>query len=485
MALQPVNLFGMGLKADSSVIASESRLNCYYEIRQSDTGSTIVARDTPGYSRIYIPAELTPTGARVVNGVLYFTTGNALYSTDLSGEVAYLAAGSFGSPYASMSDNYIQLMIVDGSDSWIYDIASGVLTAITDVNFPAGAKNVCFISGRFVCPKPNTREFYCSAPLDGLTWSYLGSLPMFGTKEQASDPLFTVTAHNGIMTLWGDSTVEFWQDAGLSPVPFQYIQGTTQSYGTKSQYSIAQVNDATYFLGHGAQGGWAVFSVKGYTVSKVSTPDIEDILADWVKQGASFRYTHGVTFSTHGHDFYMLNDTGYGTLLLDTTTGLWSRMLSGNSSNSQMGQTSVSHVAVFSVLYQGASVFIGQEQTPFGVFDQTQNSEAGVSIQRQITTKHLRNGGNEFAISELVLLMDTGEVPLNQDYKISLEVSRDGGRTFGSPRPRTLGLTGQYKEPRVKWDRLGSARDFVFRLTMTDPIPFVIAGAEWELSVNQ
>ena len=89
----------------------------------------------------------------------------------------------------------------------------------------------------------------------------------------------------------------------------------------------------------------------------------------------------------------------------------------------------------------------------------------------------------EFAISELELQMDTGSVPLGASYHISMEVSRDKGRTFGSPRSRTLGLIGQYKTPRVKWDRFGSSRTFVLRFSMTDPIPFVIASEAIETTV--
>lgn len=494
MALTPVNLFGMGLHADSSVLASENRLNCFYDIRQSDAGTTITVRGTPGSYTIPLDPAYQVNGIYVVNNVLYFTATGGLYSCTLDGTVSFLAPGSFGYPYTLWADNYVQLMLGPDYNGffYIYTIGTGVLTKITDVNFPPNqtpavkVQSIAYLSGRFVAVAYATRNAYCSAALDGLTWTYL-SLPMFFVKQQASDPLFAVSAQNGILAMFGGDTIEFWQDAGLTPVPFQYITGSAQAYGTKSLYSIAQVNDATYFLGHGKQGGYAVFSIKGYTVKKESTPDIDDVLADWAANGATFRYTHGIAFNSHGHDFYMLNDLGTGTLVLDTTTGLWNRMIYGNTLNPAIG--AVGSLATFSVLYQGLNVFMGgsimNTQAGVYVFSQTTYSDAGLSIQRQVTTKHIRNGGNEFSITELVLQMDTGEVPLTQDYHITLEISRDGGRTFGSPRPRTLGLTGQYENPIVKWQRLGSAKDFVLRFTMTDPIPFVIAGAEMETSVNQ
>ena len=486
--MQPVNLFGLGLHADSSVLASENRLNCFYDLRTTETGKTITVRGTPGSYPLVADPNMQPSGLHVVNNILYFVTPLGLFSLDTGGVLTYLASGPVGHPYCMMADNYIQLMIVTGSEGWIYNIGTGVMTQITDVNFPATTRNVTYASGRFLCVKRDTREVYCSDQLDGLSWTSALGLPMFFTKEQSSDPAFTCVAQNGIVAVFGLDTIEFWQDAGLSPVPFQYIPGTTQGYGCKSRFSIKAVNDTTYFLGHGPQGGMGVFAIKGYTVTKVSTPDVDDIIKQWEVNGATFNYTHGTAYNAHGHDFYELTEGVFspniGSLLYDATTGIWSTTCTDNTNNSQNPAPKV-HDVFISTLFNGQVVFRAENGSA-GIYAMDVNAynDSGAPVQRQVTTKHLRNNGNEFAISELVLLMDTGEVPLGQDFHITLEVSRDGGRTFGSPRPRTLGLTGQYKEPRVKWDRLGSARDFVLRFTMTDPIPFVIAGAEWETSVN-
>ena len=483
--MQPINLFGTGLNADSSVLASETRLNCYYEMRQSDTGTTIAVRGSPGSWQIQtgvIGGSIN--GLWAVNDVLYITAVGGFYSTDLDGNTVFLAPGQWGYPYTDFADNDFQIMFGPDSNGfyYIFTIATGVLTQITDVNFPPNqatpqyVHSLTYMSGRFIVSVADSRQAYCSAALDGLNWTYLG-LPMFFTKEQASDALYAVSAYSGVLTLFGKDTVEFWQDAGLSPVPFQYITGTAQSYGMHSRYSINHVNGSTYFLGHGGQGGWSVYAINGYTIKKVSTTDIDDILADWYSKGASFSFTHGIVYNAHGHDFYMLNDLGNGTLTLDTATGIWS-------TSSSINSPTAGHMAVSCTLFKGVTVWRGDDAYLY-VFDQNTNTDNSGRITRQVTTKHIRSGGNEFSITELMLQMDIGSIPLTQDYHITLEVSRDGGRTFGSPRPRTLGLTGQYRDPQVKWQRLGSARDFVLRFTMTDNIPFVIASAEIETSVNQ
>jgi hypothetical protein len=61
-----------------------------------------------------------------------------------------------------------------------------------------------------------------------------------------------------------------------------------------------------------------------------------------------------------------------------------------------------------------------------------------------------------------------------QNPQVSLRISRDGGRTFGNERKVPLGKVGEYYS-RVMLRRLGSARDFVVKITLTDSVRFVLA----------
>jgi hypothetical protein len=57
-----------------------------------------------------------------------------------------------------------------------------------------------------------------------------------------------------------------------------------------------------------------------------------------------------------------------------------------------------------------------------------------------------------------------------------LQVSRDGCRTWGPERWTSAGPQGAYT-PRVDWTRLGNARDWGFRVMVSDPIPWRILNA--------
>ena len=60
--------------------------------------------------------------------------------------------------------------------------------------------------------------------------------------------------------------------------------------------------------------------------------------------------------------------------------------------------------------------------------------------------------------------------------QVMLQVSRDGGKTWGAELWRTLGAIGQYRT-RANWLRLGRSRDWVMKFRVTDPVKPVFVAA--------
>ncbi len=465
-------LFGSGLHASSYAIAPENRVNCYYEVRKDD--GRIIVRGTPGSTLQWEVPNSPIRGWIVVNEVLYVVAGGALFSVSITGVVTRLASIGTSTGRVGMADNYAQICIVDGSAGYIFTIATTTMTTIIDAHFPNGATTVCCISSRFIVEKPNTREFYMSNALDGMNWTYI-SLPIYATKEQYSDPLSMVSALNGVLILWGTKSMEFWQDVGTSPNPFQKVQGATQYYGLSAKYSVVTINNEVIFLGQGPQGGFEIFAVSGYTPKRISTSDVEDILAS-LAVNHPLTDAVALTYSVNGHDFYQITFVAANTTLLySIDTGIWSKVQTGN--------VPARHYADTSIRFNNQILLSDSSTGNIYLLSSLAYTDNGIAIFRQVVSREVRNSGAEFAVTELELQMDTGEVPLSANFHIGMAVSRDGGRAFGSPRARTIGLLGQYRTPRVKWDRMGSARKFVFRFTMTDPVPFVIASEAIETTV--
>jgi hypothetical protein len=65
---------------------------------------------------------------------------------------------------------------------------------------------------------------------------------------------------------------------------------------------------------------------------------------------------------------------------------------------------------------------------------------------------------------------------MGYDPQAILQISRDGGTTFGQQLNRGIGRAGQYLA-RTLWRRLSFARDAVIDLKVIDPVPRDIVGA--------
>jgi hypothetical protein len=106
-------------------------------------------------------------------------------------------------------------------------------------------------------------------------------------------------------------------------------------------------------------------------------------------------------------------------------------------------------------------------------------------IRRLRQSPHIANQGQWTFIHNFELWMDVG-VGLNtsqgqgSDPMIHLQISKDGGATWGASMPMSVGKLGEYRQ-RVIWWRLGQARDWVFRVTCSDPVAWGLVQAYMDL----
>lgn len=480
--MQPIPLFGSGVNAYSAYVTRQRRLNCFYEIKQDGDKAQLIIRGTPGVVSFITLPDRPIRGWHVVSNVLYVVAGLVLYSVLPNGTITSLGSldpSSVGN--VRLDDNGVQVLIVDGLAGYIYTLvtgsyaqaglnAAGSFGKITDVNFPNGATSICFLDGRLIAAKPNTRQFYCSEFYDGTGWTNVQSLPTFGTKDNNSDLLVTVSALNGVLMLSGQQSTEFWQNVGTSPLPFGRVAGATRNEGIAAQYSLAFINDVRLFVGQSLYGGNVEISiVEGFNISKVSTEDIDNIIRSFsVWQDAiAFGYI------LDGHKMYQITFPSAGrSFLYDITTKFWFELQSG------VGLTG-RHIANFGITFNTFTFICDTTSGIIYKFDPNVFTDNGNIIKRQVTSRHVAMGGNRFGIDEVYLDMETGiglQYGQGSDPQIMMQISKDGGRTFGVERWRSLGKVGQYKSPRVKWDRLGASQDFVFQWTMTEPVKFTIVG---------
>jgi hypothetical protein len=457
-------LFGNGIAGHSFPVTRQRRLNCYLENRPDGDKARVVIFGTPGL-------KLKFTLAGVVRGILgtesnlYAVIGGTFYSLSSTGGTLYSSAtiaSVFGN--VSMARDPDQIVIVDGSKGYIFNTTTQVLSKITSSGFPNGAKTVAFVGGYFVCEKPRTQYFYCSDTFDGSTWNALA----FAAASQYSDNILAVDSLAGNLVVFSERHTEFWQNVGSSPQPFAPILSVTSEYGINAIYSRGHVGSTLLFLAQNPQGTSQVCQISGYTVAVVSTPDLEDIIS----QFSTVADATALTYVINGHPMYQLTfPTDNRSFLYDLSTGIWSETQSGVPTGYAQR-----HIGQLSTTYQNQALITDYISGRVYTIDENTFTDNGQTIVRELVTRHGSSDFNVITVAEFFLDMETGvglQTGQGSQPQIMLDVSKDNGRTWSNPRLLSVGAVGKYMT-RVIARRFGSARDFVFRIRMTDPVKFVV-----------
>jgi len=476
--MQPVPIFGSGIQSYSSVATSQRRLNCYYDPRPDGDKTAAVIRSTPG-SALWITLPSAPIrGWHVVGNNLFVVASRNVYRVTTAGAISLMGTLNTAVGRVEMDDNSFQICIADGTNIYLLQTTTPyTFGQVTDSNAPNGANTVAFIDGRFINEQPSSRQFTVSQSYtSSLTAAYTPYL--FGTKENESSQLLAVEVVNGTIILWGANSIEFWSDVGASPLPFQRINGTTQTWGLAAIASRAKFMNTSVFLAQNPQGHTQVMMLNGYVPQRISTSDIEAIINTF----STFSDAVALTYIVDGHPMYQLTfPTGNRSFLYDGLTGLWQEVQTGVALVAR-------HFANYGIVFNTNNYVSDATTGNIYVLSEGVFTDNGTPIKRQVRTRHIRKDGNTFGISELYLDIEVGaglQSGQGSDPMMMIQRSKDGGKTFGTERRVSMGKVGQYHTPRLITRRWGMARDFVFQFTVTDPINFMITGGSVTMSQQE
>ena len=336
--------------------------------------------------------------------------------------------------------------------------------AITADGFPGG-NTVTFLDGYFIVNAPNTRQFYLSQLYDGFTWNALS----FASKEAYTDTLEAVAVDNSCLVLLGFISQEYWQDIGAFPFPLLRIPGSPTDMGVAARWSVARCNGELIYLGRARRGGLSVVTIRNYRPVTVSTPDLDFLFNEYINPGDAIAFS----YRQNGHEFYQISFQQQGvTWLYDATSEVWSTLLSGDTTR---------HYANFGCQFDFHVMVSDYRNGNLYILDPASYTDNGDLIARELITPHffVNTSFNKLHIYRLRLDMEQGG-GLNdgqgQTPQVMLQVSRDGGYTWGGEMWATCGAQGNFLS-RAEWRRLGVSRNYVFKFRITDPIKTVLIGA--------
>lgn len=423
------------------------------------------------------PIRATYTQSNIV--VSWIVSGTQVYKITGSNAIPELIPGAMWTSEGpvSVSDNGTQVIFVDGKYGYYVDTSAVTPTLIrlTDVHFHA-TDTITFQDGYFIGVDKGvdglgTGNFFIS-DLYSVTFLPLNE----ANASELSDILIAATSNNGQLYLMGTKSTEIWYDAGQSgSTPFQRQTARISQVGCAAPSSIATVGETLFWLGSNSQGGGIVYSLDNAMPVRVSNHSIEYAIQQIDDLSGATAYA----YQQEGHHFYCLNIPGSNTTwVFDVECNQWHERQSQQHGN--IGR----HIGSTHCVLNGKHIVGDYRNGNIYIYDLDTYTDNGQIVPRIRQSPHISDSLNRvfYSLFEVDMQFGVG-LPNGGNPVITLETSSDGGATWSNPIRATFGSTGDYLK-RARWQRLGSSRDRMFRVTVTEPVRCVMLSAYLDFNVG-
>jgi hypothetical protein len=500
------SLFGIGVLAETVITALGTGTGGIgtYTINRSQTVATAVLNSaTVGAVVTATIAGTTMTVASVASGVLHVGQTISGVGVTLGTIITALGTGSGGAGTYTLS---VASTVASGVT--MYGLNFSVLPS-TDGAF-SGANTVDIIDNYFVYNNPTTQQFGASDLL-----SPISPNTSFSLKDGAPDDLVALIVDHREIYLMGEISSEVWTDVGAVPFPFQRIPGTSTQHGIAAPFSISRLGNSFAYVSRNNRGQSQIMQMQGYIPQRISTHAVENTLANqYVGDAISW------TYQLEGHEVFVVTFPSLElTWAFDATTAMWHKWLYTTDKNEYQR-----HRGNCCAVFQGLVIIGDYENGKLYELDKTNYTDDGQNIRRLRRAPHLvtefqrqyfdelqiqfQPGVGTTGISGVTQVDTTNTIYLGDNYTIAasetfsiepektyilatqqpvittttnnpqamLRWSNDGGSTWSNEHWTSVGQLGKYRN-RAIWRRLGTARDRIFEVSVSDPVNFVIISA--------
>jgi len=400
-----------------------------------------------------------------------------------------------------------------------YTISSEQMYALNFTQIPNtdgafnGADVVDIVDNYFVYNDPGTQQWAASNTLSPITPAL-----SFSSKDGSPDNLVSLIVDHREVYLLGENSSEVWVDVGAFPFPFQRVPGTNTQHGIVAKFSVARLGNSFAYVSRNIRGQAQIMMMQGYIPTRISTHAVENTLVNQKVDDAI-----AWTYQLEGHEVYVVSFPSLDlTWAYDVSTQMWHKWLYVDSNNVYHR-----HRGNCLALFQGM-VLVGDWQNgKIYELDPNNYTDDGDTIRRVRRCPHLVADLQREYFDELQLQFQPGVgiggtfissgtyigtnliIPPTQTYSIPalgiyiigtatnvdsatsftnpqamLRWSNDGGSTWSREYWIPIGQQGKYKN-RAIWRRLGTARDRIYEVVMTDPVKAVIVSANLKSSVGE
>ena len=328
-----------------------------------------------------------------------------------------------------------------------------------------------FIDGYFVALDASESAFYVSSLFDGMVWDAADKY----VRNTASDRTLMMLVVRGQLWLFGSRTTDVWYNSGDATTPFVPIAGALMQYGILAPRSAAICDNAPIWLSQSKDGQAMVLRGNGYQPQRISTDEIEWFLQSYDTLNDAVAWV----YQESGHTFYVLTFPTEGkTWVYDASTNFWHER--GERDTELADWTAyrpTSHVFAF-----GKHLAGDEDGNILWLTPDLYTDMNGALMRRMRQGQHICREQNWQFVHRVQVDVETGiGTTAYPDPTLSLSWSDDGGHTWTVDHSTNVGPVGSYRQ-RAIWRNLGRSRDRVWRLTCSDPVPWIVMGFYADMS---
>lgn len=483
-----VPMIGGQAVSRSVVVNNQATDNFIQALKGQGAKAPIVLETAPGYVDLGAVGDGPIRTGQMVNsrvraastaGELYGVYGSKLIAH--TSDIGNLDLGTLAAPLGSRvrmarGRNYVAM--VDGTNGWTWD--GTTFAQITDLDFPgqtgAGAPTfLVYLDGFFIVNDALTDNFFISGLEDPTSWNALD----FDAASVAPDNALAIASQVSLLWIIGDETAQAYYNSGNPDFPYDIVLNATQEVGILAPQSLADSDDGIFYLATTPEGGRFVYQIRGQAGRTISGDEQESFLNDLVAPEDAY----GFIYKQAGKSFYILQlgeSTGRdpktsSTLIYNIKAQMWeTRSINDGTAWRAGGHGVLANDNIVGSRLSGR----------YGRLDLDDYQDAGQEMIRRRRSQVFHVNNNTIDFWALIVDIQGGIGNVTSPNPIlRMRYSNDAGQTWSFWLQEECGGVGEYFR-RVVYDQLGSGRNRLFELELSDAVNLTIIGAYAEIEVD-
>ena len=482
-----VPFVGQTAVSRSLAVNNQATINFMQAVKGRGAKAPVVLESTPGLVDLEIvgdgairSSQMPASAIRAAPAIdLYGVWGSRLIAQTVASGNLDIGGLNANPGRVEMARGRSHIAMVDGTDGYTYD--GTTFLQITDLDFPgntgAGAPtHIRYLDGFFIVNDALTDNFFISAVEDPTAWNALD----FDAAAVAPDNSLALTSTVSLLWIMGDQVAQAYYNSGNPDFPYDIVLNATQEVGILAPYSLAESDAGIFYLATTPEGGRFIYHIKGQAGAVITEDEQEAFLLTVTDPTDAY----GFIYKQAGKSFYILqlsatsglNGRTSSTLIFNIKTRTWESRELGDGTAWRAGGHGI---------LGGDNIVGSRLQARRLRLDLTDFRDAGNNVTRTRRTQiyHVNNSLMDWWA--LVVDLEGGVGNLlapGDDPMLKMRYSNDGGRTFSNFLLGEIGKIGDTTQ-RVVFRNLGSGRNRVFEIVVSDPVNVTIINAYAEVEV--